>query len=136
MGQAFYNRHTSSAASDLFLYFAGTMPCYSSCSLPVQGHQILMGPQCSILFDEAVHTSGKEPECTVCPLLWSSHPREKHIPKDCKFCHQQAQGDPGEDEPEQQEDGDVHPRLSRVALEVPELCPGAAPQSLAPITIW
>ena len=49
---------------------------------PVQGHQILTGPQCSILFDEAVHASGREPECTVCQLPWSNHPRGKHIPKD------------------------------------------------------
>ena len=93
------------------------MPCCSSCSLPVQGHQILTRPQCSILFNEAIHASGKEPECTVCLLPWSGHPKGKHMPKDCKFCHQQAQGDLGEDEPEQQEDGDIHTRLSHMALE-------------------
>ena len=58
-----------------------------------------------------------EPECTVCQLPWSSHPRGKHIPKDCKFHHQQAQGKLGEDEPEQQEDRDVHARLSCITLE-------------------
>ena len=93
------------------------MPCCSSCGLPVQGHQILTRPRCSILFNEAIHTSGKEPECTVCLLPWSGHSKGKHIPKDCKFCHQQVQGNPGEDEPEQQEDGDVHARLSCMALE-------------------
>ena len=49
-----------------------------------------------------------------CQLPWS---RGKHIPKDCKFCHQQALGEPGEDELEQQEVGDVHARLSRITLE-------------------
>ena len=93
------------------------MPCCSSCGLPVQGHQIPTAPHCSILFDEAIHASGKEPECTVCLLPWSGHPKGKHIPKDCKFHCQQAQGDPGEDEPEQQEDGDIHARLSCMALE-------------------
>ena len=61
--------------------------------------------------------SGREPECTVCQLPWSSHPRGKHIPKDCKFCHQQAQGKLGEDELEQQEVGDVNARLSHITLE-------------------
>ena len=93
------------------------MPCCSSCSLPVQGHQVPTRPQCSILFDEAVHASGRDPECTVCQLPWSSHPRGKQIPKDCKFCCQQVQGEPGDDEPEQHEDGDVHARLSHIALE-------------------
>ena len=93
------------------------MPCCSSCGLPVQGHQIPTGTRCSILFDEAVHSSGMEPECAVCQLPWSSHPRGKHIPKDCKFRHRQAQGEPGEDEQEHQEDGDVHARLSRITLE-------------------
>ena len=37
--------------------------------------------------------------CAVCQLPWSSHPRGKHIPKDCKFHHRQVQGEPGEDEP-------------------------------------
>ena len=93
------------------------MPCCSSCSLPVQGHQMPTGPRCSILFDEAVHSSGMEPECTACQLPWSSHPRGKHIPKDCKFrCHQ-VQGEPGEDEQEHREEGDVHARLSRITLE-------------------
>ena len=107
------------------------MLCCSSCSLPVQGHQIPTGPRCSILFDEAIHTSGKEPECKVCLLLWSGHPKGKHIPKDCKFCHQQAQGNPGEDEPEQQEDGDVHikAQLSQLMELVHQLLPqpGQAP---------
>ena len=93
------------------------MPCCSSCGLPVQGHQIPTGTRCSILFDEAMHSSGMEPECAVCQLPWSSHPRGKHIPKDCKFHHRQAQGEPGEDEQEHQEDRDVHARLSRITLE-------------------
>ena len=75
------------------------------------------GARCSILFDEAVHSSGMEPECAVCQLPWSGHPRGKHIPKDCKFRRRQAQGEPGEDEQEHQEDGDVHARLSRITLE-------------------
>ena len=93
------------------------MPCCSSCGLPVQGHQMPTGPRCSILFDEAVHSSGMEPECTACQLPWSSHPRGKHIPKDCKFRHRQVQGEPGEDEQEHQEEGDVHARLSCITLE-------------------
>ena len=52
-----------------------------------------------------------------CQLPWSSHPRGKHIPKDCKFHHQQALGKPGEDEPDQQEDGDIQARLSHITLE-------------------
>ena len=93
------------------------MPCCLSCGLPVQGHQILTGPRCLILFNEAVHSSGMEPECTVCQLPWSSHPRGKHIPKDCKFCHCQVQGELGEDKQEHQEEGDVHARLSCITLE-------------------
>ena len=93
------------------------MPCCSSCGLLVQGHQIPTSPRCLILFDEAVHSSGMEPECTACQLPWSSHPRGKHIPKDCKFCHRQVQGEPGGDEQEHQEGGDVHARLSRITLE-------------------
>ena len=64
---------------------------------------------------------GMEPECTVCQLPWSSHPRGKHIPKDCKFHHQPAQGEPGKDKPEPQEDGDVQARLSRITLENKEI---------------
>ena len=93
------------------------MPCCSSCSLPVQGHQIPTGPHCSILFHEAMHSLGMDPECAVCQLPWSGHPRGKHIPKDCKFCRRQVQGEPGEDEQEHQEDGDVHSRLLRITLE-------------------
>ena len=74
-------------------------------------------PQCSILFNKAVHSSGMEPECTACQLPWSSHPRGKHIPKDCKFHSCQVQGEPGEDEQEHQEEGDIHARLSRITLE-------------------
>ena len=62
-----------------------------------------------------------EPECTVCQLPWSSHPRGKQIPKDCKFCRRSVQGEPGEDEPEPQEDGDIHARLSRITLENKEI---------------
>ena len=93
------------------------MPCCSSCSLPVQGHQMPTGPRCLILFNEAVHSSGMEPECTVCQLLWSSHPRGKHIPKDCKFHRHQVQGEWGEDKQEHQEEEDIHARLSRITLE-------------------
>ena len=93
------------------------MPCCSSCGLPIQGHQIPMGPQCSILFDETMHASGWELECTVCLQPWSSQPRGKHVPKDCRFHHQQAQGNPVEDELEQQDEGDAHTRLSRITLE-------------------
>ena len=93
------------------------MPCCSSCSLPVQGHQMPTGPRCSILFNEAVHSSGMEPECTACQLPWSSHPRGKHIPKDCKFCRHQVQGELGEDKQEHQEEGDIHGRLSCITLE-------------------
>ena len=95
------------------------VPCRAvpPCGLPVQGHQMPTGARCSILFDEAVRSSGMEPECAVCQLPWSGHPRGKHIPKDCKFCRRQAQGEPGEDEQEHQEDRDVHARLSRITLE-------------------
>ena len=93
------------------------MLCCSSCSLPIQGLQIPKGVWCSILFDKTMHASGKEPECTVCLQPWSGHPRGKHIPKDCKFCHQQVQGNLVEDELEQQDDGDVHTRLSCITLE-------------------
>ena len=93
------------------------MPCCSSCGLPVQGHPIPTGSQCSILLDETMHASGWEPECIVCLQPWSSHPRGKHIPKDCKFQHQQALGDSASDEPDQQDDRDVHTRLSRITQE-------------------
>ena len=72
-----------------------TMPCCSSCSLPVQGHQIPTGPHCSILFDEAVHSSGMEPECAVCQLPWSGHPRGKHIPKDLSSAVARCKGSQG-----------------------------------------
>ena len=93
------------------------MPCCSSCSLPIQGHQIPTGPWCLILFVETTHTSGREPECVVCLQPWNTHPRGKQISKDCKFCHQQAQGNPVDDELEQQDNGDVHARLSGITIE-------------------
>ena len=93
------------------------MPCCSSCGLPIQGHQIPTGPRCSILFDETTHVSGRELECTVCLQPWSSHPQGKHISKDCKFCQQQAPGDPVADNLEQAEDGDVHTQLTRITQE-------------------
>ena len=70
------------------------------------------GGKCSILFSEATHASGLEPECTVCLQPWGSHPWGKHIPKDCKFCQQQALRDTATDDLEPVEDGDVHSRLA------------------------
>ena len=54
--------------------------------------------------------------CSV-PAAMEWPPQGKHTPKDCKFCRRQAQGEPGEDEQEHQEDGDVHTRLSHITLE-------------------
>ena len=48
----------------------------------------------------------------MCLQLWSSHPWGKHIPKDCRFCWQQALGDTATDDLEPVEDGDVHSRLA------------------------
>ena len=93
------------------------MPCCSSCILPIQGHQIPTGAKCSILFDEATHVSGHEPECTVCLQPWGNHPQGKHISKDCKFCQQQAPGDSATDDLEPAEDGDVHTRLTCIMQE-------------------
>ena len=64
------------------------MLCHSSCSLPIQGHQLPMGARCSILFDNVLYASRLEAECTVCLQPWASHPWGKHIAKDCKFCQQ------------------------------------------------
>ena len=93
------------------------MLCCSSCSLPVQGHQLPTGARCSILFDEAVHASGLEPECTVCLQPWGSHTWGKHIPKDCKFHQQQAPRDTATDDLEPAEDGDVHSSLTCIMQE-------------------
>ena len=92
------------------------MLCCSSCGLPVQGHQLPTGAKCSILFDEATHTSGLKPECTVCLQPWGSHQWGKHIPKDCKFHWQQALGT-ATDDLEPVEDGDVHSRLAHITQE-------------------
>ena len=100
-----------------YLPLQGTMLCCSSCSLPIQGHQVPRGAKCSILFDEASHTSGLKPECTVCLQPWGSHLQGKHIPKDCKFNWQQALGDMATDNLEPVEDGDVHSRLARITQE-------------------
>ena len=51
------------------------------------------------------------------PAAVEQPPRGKHIPKDCKFCHCQVQGELGEDEQEHQEEGDIHARLSCITLE-------------------
>ena len=93
------------------------MPCCSSCSLPIQGHQLPTGAKCSILFDEATHSSGLEPECTACLQPWGSHLWGKHIPKDCKFCQQQAPGDTTTDDLEPAEDGNVYSRLAHITQE-------------------
>ena len=83
----------------------------------MQGHQIPTGLQCLILFDKTMHASGRELECIVCLQPWSTHPRGKQILKDCKFCHQQAQGNLVDNELEQQDDGDVHAKLSHITIE-------------------
>ena len=99
------------------LYLQGTMSCCSSCSLPVQGPQLPMGPRCSILSDEALHASGLEPECTICLQPWDSHPRGKHITKECKFCHQQAPGDTAPDDLDPAEDSNIQSRLAHITQE-------------------
>ena len=68
------------------------MLCCSSCGLPVQGHQLPMGPQCTILSDKGSHTSSFEPECTMYAQAWSGHPKGKQINKECKFQWQQVPG--------------------------------------------
>ena len=93
------------------------MPCCSSCGLPIQGHQLPTGAKCSILFDEATHASGLKPECTVWLQPWGNYQWGKHIPKDCKFCQQQAPGDTTTDDLEPAEDGDVHSRLACITQE-------------------
>ena len=70
-----------------------------------------------MLFDEATHASGLKPECTVCLQPWGNHSWGKHIPKDCKFCWQQALGDTATDDLEPAEDGDVHSRLACIMQE-------------------
>ena len=93
------------------------MLCCSSCSLHVQGHQLPTGPRCSILSNEALHASGLEPECTICLQPWASHPRGKHITKECKFCHQQALGDTAPDNLDPAEESDVQSRLACITQE-------------------
>ena len=95
MAQAFHNIVPSLLPVICFLYIAETMPCCSSCGLPVQGHQVPTGPRCSILFDEAMHASGRDPECTVCQLPWSSHPRGKEIPKIASSAVSRCRVNPG-----------------------------------------
>ena len=62
------------------------MLCCSSCSLPIQGHQLPMGARCSILFNKASHASGLEQECTVClqalgqSLPGQAYPQELQVP--------------------------------------------------------
>ena len=63
------------------------------------------------------HTSGLEPECTACLQPWSSHPKGKHITKECKFCWQQAPGDTASDELDSAEDSDIQSRLTRITQE-------------------
>ena len=87
------------------------MPCCSSC-LSIQGHQLPMGARCSILFDEVLHASGLELECTVCLQPWASPSQGKYIAKDCKFCHQQSSGDTATDDIDPVEDSDIQSRLS------------------------
>ena len=93
------------------------MPCCSSCSLPIQGHQLPMGARCSILFNKALHASGLELECTVCLQPWASHPWGKHIAKDCKSCWQQASGDTATDNLDPAEDSDIQSRLACITQE-------------------
>ena len=93
------------------------MPCSSSCSLPIQGHQLPTGARCSILFNKALHVSSLELECTVCLQPWDSHSWGKHIPKDCKFCQQQSSGDTATDDLDPAEDGDIHSRLTHITQE-------------------
>ena len=76
-----------------------------------------MGPRCAILSDEASHASGLEPECTMCLQPWSSHPKGKHINKDCMFCQQQAPGDTATDELDSAEDSDIQSRLMCITQE-------------------
>ena len=93
------------------------MLCCSSCSLPIQGHQLPMEPRCAIMSDEASHASGLEPECTMCLQPWSSHPKGKHINKECKFSWQQAPRDTAPDELDSAEDSDVQSRLMYITQE-------------------
>ena len=93
------------------------MLCCSSCGLPIQGHQLPTGARYSILFDKALHTSGLEPECTVCLQPWGSHSQGKHIPKDCKFCLQQSSRDTGTDNLDPAEEEDIHSRLTQTTQE-------------------
>ena len=76
-----------------------------------------MGPRCAILSNETSHTSGLEPECTVCLQPWSSDPKGKHINKECKFCQQQAPGDTAPDELDTVEDSNIQARLMCITQE-------------------
>ena len=93
------------------------MLCCSSCSLPVQGHQLPTGARCSILFNEALHMSGLKLEYMVCLQPWATHSWGKHIPKDCKFHWQQSPGDTATDNLDPVEDGDIHSRLTHITQE-------------------
>ena len=97
--------------------FTGTMPCCASCGLPIQDHQLPTGARCSILSNEALNASGLKLECTVCLQPCTRHPQGKHIPKDCKFCQQQASGDTATDDLDPAEDGDIHSRLACITQE-------------------
>ena len=61
--------------------------------------------------------SGLKPECTVCLQPWGNHQQGKHIPKDCKFCQQQAPGDTTTDNLEPMKDEDVHSRPTHITQE-------------------
>ena len=76
-----------------------------------------MGAGCSILFDKALHKSRLKPECTMCLQPWASHPCGKHIPKDCKYCQQQASGDTATDNLDAAEEGDIDSRLVNITQE-------------------
>ena len=76
-----------------------------------------MGPRCTISSDEASHASSLEPECTMCLQPWASHPKGKHITKECKFCCQQAPGDTAPDDLDPAEDSDVQSRLACITQE-------------------
>ena len=49
--------------------------------------------------------------------LGASHPQDKHIIKDCKFCHQQASGDTATDDLDLAEDSDIQSRLAHITQE-------------------
>ena len=61
------------------------MPYCSSCCLPVQGHQLPMGPRCTILLDKSSHTSDLEPKYTMCAQPWCSHPKRNRSTRSASF---------------------------------------------------